>query len=351
MSKKVLILTGSYGSWHNSAAFELQNAYGAKWDTTSVVDLAEYYKRSIGKTTKKFYEISSSDFPKIWEFTYDVLDNIKIKEAFYGIRYPYFQTKFNKLIKKENPDIVIIVFPFWCLFLKNYIKEYEVTFKTWVFITDAIHIHSVWYMWGFGVDYYFFIDDITKKLFVEKFHHDKNNLITTFFPLHQKYFYNRREIWSHHILLILTSLSFSFVKNILLLLQDTNRKVTIIQWRNESLFKKIQEEFWTKNNFSFFSFLDLKSYYPQVDICISKPGWATICECIATDIPLIMPDFIPGQEEGNKKLIEENEIGIYENDPEKILFLLNYIDWSKMLANFKKIKNPHACEDIIKYLS
>ncbi len=351
MNKKILILTWSYGSGHMTAANELSATYMAQGDFPVVVDLAEYYRRSIGVSTKKFYEVSSSDFPKIWEFTYDMLDNMKIKELLYGFKYPYFQKKFNKLIEREIPDVVIIVFPFWNLFLKNYLKEYTVSFTTALFITDAITIHSVWYMGWVWVDYYFFIDDASREIFRKKFHHPEDNLVTTFFPLQKKYFLDRSEIKVHHILIILSNLRTDFTRDILTLLKHTNKKVTILQWRNAPLYKKMKDEFRDNERFIFSKFINLKEYFPEIDICISKPWWATVSECIATDTPLIIPDYVLGQEEWNKKLIEDNHLGVYENNPEKIIFLLDYLHWSKMLPSFHSIKNPHVCEDIVRYLS
>ena len=206
-------------------------------------------------------------------------------------------------------------------------------------------------MWEEGIDYYFFIDDASKEIFRQRFTHTKANLKTVFFPLSSEYFIERSKINSKHILIILSSLKKDFVDNFLSILKDSSKTLTIVQWRNPQLYKKMYQKYSHISQFHFFEYLSLKDYYKEVDICVSKPGWATISECIASEIPLLIPDFIPGQEEGNKILIEKNEIWIYEANPLKAVFLLNYIDWSKMLPNFKKIKNPHACEDIIKYLS
>lgn len=64
-----------------------------------------------------------------------------------------------------------------------------------------------------------------------------------------------------------------------------------------------------------------------------------------------MPDIIPGQESGNIELILKTETGIYEPDPQKIIFYIKYLDWNKFLPNFAKLKNKKSCEIIFNELN
>lgn len=60
--------------------------------------------------------------------------------------------------------------------------------------------------------------------------------------------------------------------------------------------------------FCFTEFIDIKNELKNIDIFISKPGGALMCECIAQDVPIISPSFTPGQEEGNIKLMQIENI-------------------------------------------
>jgi processive 1,2-diacylglycerol beta-glucosyltransferase len=46
------------------------------------------------------------------------------------------------------------------------------------------------------------------------------------------------------------------------------------------------------------------------DIVITKAGGATVMECIAAKKPMIITQVIPGQEEGNAKLIKKHNLGV-----------------------------------------
>jgi hypothetical protein len=70
-------------------------------------------------------------------------------------------------------------------------------------------------------------------------------------------------------------------------------------------------------------------------------------ECIATDVPIISPSFIPGQEEWNIRLMKEAWVWIFEDNPERVIFYLKYLDFNKFLPNFKNLKKKNSIEFII----
>ena len=72
------------------------------------------------------------------------------------------------------------------------------------------------------------------------------------------------------------------------------------------------------------------------DLVITKPGGLTTTESLASGLPLIVIDPLPGQEEENAKFVEKNGAGIWirKNDNiEKIL--LNIFNDTYKLQNMK----------------
>lgn len=89
------------------------------------------------------------------------------------------------------------------------------------------------------------------------------------------------------------------------------------------------------------------------DIVISKPGGLTTSESLASNLPMIIINPIPGQEEENAEFLEKNGTAIWirKNDsPYKIL--KNIIDnpnkLEKMKQNTNKLAKKHATENICK---
>ena len=346
MSRTILILTGSYGGGHNAAANSLKEYYQKKWYKVKIIDIIEHINKLLSKSTKAFYKVSSEEYPKIWKTFFNGTDYPIISRILYGIKDPIWQPKFNKIIKEYQPEQVISVFPFWNLWVKNYIKNIGHHFKRWILVTDAINIQSFWYVREKYVDNYFVIDEKSKEIFIKKFNFNPDKVKVSFFPFLREKFINKKNINSKKILILLTWLEKETIEYILENLEWYN--ITIIKWRNENLYEEIKNKY--QNKYNFIDFLPILDHLKDYGIMIWKPWWALTCECIATNTPLIVPSFFPWQEEWNKELLEDTETWIYENDPKKIVFMIKYLDWNKMLPNFKKVKKENSCEIIYKSL-
>lgn len=347
--KKYLVLTASYWSWHNAAAQWINNYLEQKWKEIKILDMTELLKKW-WYNSKKFYAFSEK-FPIVWDTTFNMLDKQITNEILNVIFKSIYQKHFNELMDEFHPDYVICTFPNWPIFLNNYINFRRKYFKTAVIITDAIEIWTPWHFWNENVDNFFVIDENTKKVFKKKFKHKKNNVNISFFPIEKKYFHDKNTINNKHIGLLLTWLKVDFASSLLSKLkkEDFYEKIKIIKWRNLKLFIKLKEKF-KDNRFEFIDYINLKEELKNIDIFITKPGWALMCECIAQDVPIIAPSFTPGQEEWNISLLETENIWYFENDIKKIIFSLKYTDFTRMLPNFKKIKKVDSIEYIINKL-
>lgn len=345
MKRKILILTASYGAGHNVAAFTLQEYYKEQWYSVRMVDLVDFLS-SLGKSTQSFYQDFCSRYPNVWDITYNILDRDIIRRVIFWVEYPFAQKNFDNIIEEFQPEIVLSTFPFWGGFIKNHIKKVGKNFKTAIVITDAISIHSIWYLKGSYIDQYFVIDEQTKRNFIERFDHKKENITTSFFPIEKKYFINKETIHNKNIYLLLSGIKYEFSYELLHLLKGTSFQVSILRGRNKEDFKELEEDFKSVKNFHFHKTISLKEKYSEIDIFIGKAGGATFSECIATSTPIIVPSYIPGQEEGNLELLKQTETGIYESDPEKVVFLLKYINWNGFTRNFELLKKENACEII-----
>src|SRR6202035_2730722 len=91
-------------------------------------------------------------------------------------------------------------------------------------------------------------------------------------------------------------------------------------------------------------------------LVITKAGGATVQEAIAARTPVIISQVVPGQEEGNARLIVENECGCLAPDPEAILEALDsaFRQGEKRLqtwlTNISKLSKPDASLQIARFL-
>ena len=91
-------------------------------------------------------------------------------------------------------------------------------------------------------------------------------------------------------------------------------------------------------------------------LLISKAGGATVQETIAAKCPMIVSQIVPGQEEGNARLIEETRSGIIATSPEAIgaaverAFAEEGRLWREWSTNISRLSRPRASLEIAELL-
>ena len=111
-----------------------------------------------------------------------------------------------------------------------------------------------------------------------------------------------------------------------------------------------------ENNIKLFKFTDkIPEIMSISDIVISKPGGLTSSEALASYVPMIIINPIPGQEEENAIFIENNNAGYWLRKHDNIVPVLNSIlnDDNKleiMKENTKKISKRNSTKNICEIL-
>lgn len=136
-------------------------------------------------------------------------------------------------------------------------------------------------------------------------------------------------------------------------------QVIAIAGKNEKMklqFESIVQEFNKENNVRV---LEYTNKVPELmsisDLVVSKPGGLTTSESLASNLPMVIINPIPGQEEENAEFLESKGIGIWikKNDSAYEIFK-SIIDNPKKLEKMKKNSNilakKHSTEDICKII-
>src|SRR5262249_33548383 len=83
-------------------------------------------------------------------------------------------------------------------------------------------------------------------------------------------------------------------------------------------------------------------------LVIGKAGGAMVQECIAARCPLVVNQIIPGQEEGNARLIREMSLGAVAEDTREMIdavndaFARNGRRWAEWRENLSVVSKPAA---------
>lgn len=134
-------------------------------------------------------------------------------------------------------------------------------------------------------------------------------------------------------------------------------QLAVICGRNEALRSRLARQRWP-GAVHVAGYVDnMPLWMAAADLVISKAGPGTIAEALACGLPLILHSYVPGQESGNARYVQERGVGLFCDDPDQIAALA--VNWlapgnaalAAMQARARVAARPTAALTIAEALS
>jgi 1,2-diacylglycerol 3-beta-galactosyltransferase len=129
-------------------------------------------------------------------------------------------------------------------------------------------------------------------------------------------------------------------------------QLVIVAGRNPSLKLELQLANW-KIPVRIYGFTrEIPVLMAASDVLVTKAGPSTVAEALAMGLPMILSGYIPGQEDGNMKIVVRGKAGIYAPKPKQMAQILR--EWlapgNAALAEYaetaRKMGRPEAAENV-----
>ena len=361
--KSLLILTASFGEGHNAAARNLREAITVKSPQTNVL-ISDVFLDAYGwlsRLAEKGYLAVINHLPYFWQTAFEILDRTRILQQHIGI-YGAAARRLARLIAERQPSIIVSTYP-GCNHLLDFIyrRRLKRPFKMVTIITDSLTINSVWY--SAHSDFFLVANEPTADVLV-KAGIPEQKIRTFGFPVPRIFasLDGSRRVpppdgrW--RVLYVINSGRHMApeIARRLLVLDDVHLAVTI--GRDEDLTrrifaisalagKKVDVFGWTP---------DMPRLMAQSHLIISKAGGATVQESLAAKTPMIITQIVPGQEEGNARLVLERKAGALATTPQQIsaaargAFENGARQWLQWQQAASSLSRPAAADDIAEFL-
>ena len=388
---KILIFYASYGGGHLNAAKSINDYIISNYPNNDVelIDCMKYVNKTIEKLTTAAYREMAKKAPWAWGKIYS--DSQKGPLAHLSSRSNKIMAiKLLRLLREKQPDVIISTHPFgsqMCSYLK---RKNKITAKIATIMTD-FSPHDQWLVGHKFTDYFFVANDKMKNYLINK-GITENKVFVTGIPISNRFLktYNKKEI--------LDTYNLSEDKFTVLFfgggefgLGKTKTAEIFESFVQESLKEKIQiiaiagknpkmkanfEEIVSKysvnttttnitnitnitditNNVKILEFTNQVPELMSIsDLVVTKPGGLTTSESLASHLPMLIINPIPGQEEENAEFLEDKGIAIWlrKNDDSKLIIENLLADNKKlnlMKENTKLLARPHSTETICKMI-
>jgi UDP-N-acetylglucosamine:LPS N-acetylglucosamine transferase len=315
--KKVLILTAGFGEGHNAAARNLRDALEFVSDEVQVevLDLFESSYGSMNTLAKSAYLNLVQYAPKLWGGVYSLLDNSKFVENRLG-GFTKLKHALADILHETQPDCVVSTYPVYAHVIQELYRDYaERPFPFLTVVTDAITVNSAWY--SATSDFFIVANEPTAEV-LKKAGVPAGKIRALGFPVSLLFTEEpalplRLPLGDEprKILYVIGTGKKKAGKVIERLLALPGTQLTITCGRDAELKAKLLER--TAEYEGRVHVLGWTNQMPKLllthHLLISKAGGAITQEAIAARCPMIVNQVIPGQEEGNARLISEYKLG------------------------------------------
>ncbi|XP_010928301.1 probable monogalactosyldiacylglycerol synthase 3, chloroplastic [Elaeis guineensis] len=373
--KNVLVLMSDTGGGHRASAEAIRDAFRLEYG-----DEYRVFVKDLGKEHAGW---PLNDMERAYKF---MLKHVSLWKVAFHSTYPrwvhcsylaalaaLYARKVEAGLMKYNPDIIISVhplmqhIPLWVLKRQSYQKR--VVFVT--VITDLNTCHPTWFHAGVN-RCYCPSEEVSKRALLEGL---KPSQIRVFgLPIRPSFcravlnkddLREELEMDPHlpAVLLMGGGEGMGPVKETAMALGEalfdeelgkSTGQIVVICGHNQILSSALQSTEWRIpvkiRGFE----TQMEKWMGACDCIITKAGPGTIAEALIRGLPIILNDFIPGQEVGNIPYVVDNGAGVFSKSPKETASLVarwlgpDRDELKKFSGNALKLAQPGAVFDIVK---
>ena len=350
---KVLILTAGYGEGHNAAARGLHAALIELGADAEVLDLFALTGGAFYNYSRRGYLELINRAPNLWAAVYRLIDAVPIASWTLPL-LGKMRRALAQIIKDRKPDSVISVYPVYGYLIERIFPDSaKRPFAFHTIVTDSITINSVWHACASDT---FLVANEASATVMLRSGVQKERLRVLGFPVPPRFARDRPARANPgadqpaRILFMINAGRDKAPAIVARLLKIDRIHLTVTVGRDEKLRARIEEAARAASKP-----VEIHGWTPMMPellmthhLVIGKAGGAAVQEAIAARTPMLITHIVPGQEEGNARLLFENGCGALCKTPdalaEKIehLFASDAAEWGAWEEAIGRLSKPDA---------
>lgn len=361
--RSVLTLTAGFGEGHNAAAKGLKEGFDAVGQLhNSVLDpFVPAFGRLYQWLRARHLRVVNQR-PQNWARTYAILDKHPFVDRLFGLLFP-LKKELQRLLTQYKPDAVISVFPIYGHLIRSAAKRAGMPhLKHYVLITDSITINGAWHRCG--ADAFLVPNEETADiLFAAGI--ERSRVECLGFPVSPKFSEPFPEppapgaSASPRILYMVNGQPERAIPLAERILREGRFELTVTVGRNQALAEALQSMARLQNKpLKVLGWVeDMPRLLREHHLLLGKAGGATVQEALAARLPILLTQILPGQEEGNARLLTQNGCGAHTPTNESVLEVLQQLfsheaaGWKRMRRHASVHGRPDAARAVARWVA
>lgn len=335
--KRILFLMSDTGGGHRAAAEAIRDALYERYGQLQVqAELVDVYRsmRFPASVMPEFYPWIINHSKRLWSLAYRMSDSPRSSKLTSSITYRYNRDKLRQMIRQHPADVVVCVHSVTAQPVMSAYQSFPTRPPFVTVVTDLVSTPIFWY--DPRVDRCL----VPTQIAFERglmFGLKPQQLRVTGLPVHANFSRAvtdtdqaavRAELgWDANLPTVLMvaggdGLGTLYETTKAMVEKGLKCQIVVIAGRNKSLQAKLEKaaQTWRKQQpIHLYGFVtQMPRLMVATDMLVTKAGPATISEACIAGLPMILSDYIPGQEDGNITYVIENNIGVYAPTPQKV---------------------------------
>lgn len=342
------------GGGHRSSVEATVEALSIKFPhelEVDVVDVLREYTPFPFKYLDTVYPyLTKSKF--IWGSCYHLLNSPVRTERFIKFLWPVVRSSFHKLIENHPSQLILSYHHGFNHALDLVTRERKTAPPHATVVTDLVSTHSFWYSPSATK---YFVPTHQAKQHAENFGIDKHKIVVTGLPVSPRFSaatkLDKRQVRAslgldpEKFTIFVFASGAHGMRN----LGDTanalsdsqiNAQLIVATGQNPKLFNHLNRARWKIPTLVFEFSREIPKLMRAADVLVTKAGPSTVAEALAIGLPIIITDFLPGQETGNVDHIIKNRAGVLVRDPGRVVETLK--DWLANPSILSKLQKSSA---------
>lgn len=360
-SPHVVIYFSDTGGGHRSAAEAIVEALHLEYGDSLTTQMVDFLKNHAPLPLNKLPDIYPQmvKSPKLWEASYYATDGRARVRFFTASVWPYIYRSVKAMVKSHPADLIVTVHFLANTFVLKALGKNKPPFYT--VVTDIATTHAIWF--DKRADRIFLASEAARqRALAAGIPGDRLDIVG--FPVADRFCHpvaNKR--------ILRKKLGWPLDKKIILLvggvegmgpLAKTARAIdesgldiaqVIITGRNQRLKTYLEAHSWENPAIIYGYTRELPDFMRAADILVTKAGAASVTEGLNANIPIVMYEKLPGQEDGNVSFIEEAGAGVFAPTPQLVTraltrWLCRPKEYKQIVENARRISRPDSARAI-----
>ncbi len=321
--KKVLLLSVGYGEGHHAAARAAAEEMLCRGWSVQQTDVCQEAHPRLFRLTQRFYHFCVRCAPWLWGITYARADKADWSEA---VRRPPLRACTDylaELIRTSGPDVIVCTYPLYA-FMVDLLREEGMQLPPCVVVvTDSLEISRPWLVNKAAL--ICLPDEHSARLVQQRYALPESRAAVSGFPVRPAFRLKEERLAPTPDTLRIVYGAYAPLRRVVadvlgLLARYPRAHITLLAGeRCAALARRFPAELQRGSLELLERTEDMPGLFARSHLYIGKAGAATMYEAYSSQLPCIVNYALPGQEQGNLRLLLMDGAGLFVDSTPELL--------------------------------